>query len=68
MGQNVGAGKYNRVNKILFAAETCVIVIGFGLSMLVRLFATPLQTTFPIAIPSSSTVIRDLVRPTFSMR
>ena len=42
MGQNVGAGKYSRVNKILYAAQTCVIVIGFGLSMLVRLFAEPL--------------------------
>ncbi len=42
MGQNVGAGKYNRVNKILFSAETCVIVIGFGLSMIVRLFDEPL--------------------------
>lgn len=42
MGQNVGAGKYNRVNKILLSAETCVVIIGFGLSMLVRIFAEPL--------------------------
>lgn len=42
MGQNVGAGKYNRVNKILFSAETCVITIGFALSMVVRIFAEPL--------------------------
>jgi len=46
MGQNVGAGKYSRVNKILFAAETCVIVIGFGLSMIVRLFAEPLLSLY----------------------
>ena len=46
MGQNVGAGKYNRVNKILFAAETCVIVIGFGLSAIVRLFAEPLLSLY----------------------
>ena len=39
MGQNVGAGKYKRVNKILFSAEACVITIGFALSMLVLLFA-----------------------------
>ena len=42
MGQNVGAGKYRRVNRILFAAQICVITIGFALSMLVRMFATPL--------------------------
>ena len=46
MGQNVGAGKYSRVNKILFAAETCVVVIGFGLSMVVRLFAGPLLSLY----------------------
>ena len=46
MGQNVGAGKYNRVNKILYAAETCVIVIGFGLSMIVLLFAEPLLSLY----------------------
>lgn len=42
MGQNVGAGKYNRVNKILLSAETCVIVIGSVLGMLVMIFAEPL--------------------------
>ena len=42
MGQNVGAGKYNRVNKILLSAETCVIVIGFVLGMIVMIFAEPL--------------------------
>ncbi len=46
MGQNVGAGKYKRVNKILYAAETCVIVIGFGLSMIVLLFAEPLLSLY----------------------
>lgn len=46
MGQNVGAGKYNRVNKILYAAQTCVIVIGFALSMLVRIFAEPLLSLY----------------------
>ncbi len=28
MGQNVGAGKYERVNKILLSAQICVIVVG----------------------------------------
>ena len=42
MGQNVGAGKYHRVNKILFSAEACVIVIGLLLGNGVILFAKPL--------------------------
>ncbi len=42
MGQNVGAGKYNRVNKILFSAEACVIAIGLLLGNLVVWFAEPL--------------------------
>ena len=42
MGQNVGAGKYNRVNKILISAETCVIAIGLLLGNAVVLFAEPL--------------------------
>ncbi len=46
MGQNVGAGKYSRVNKILYSAEFCVITIGFALSMLVRLFAEPLLSLY----------------------
>ncbi|MBP3609542.1 MAG: MATE family efflux transporter [Lachnospiraceae bacterium] len=46
MGQNVGAGKYSRVNKILLAAETCVIVIGLLLGNLVVLFAEPLLALY----------------------
>ena len=46
MGQNVGAGKYSRVNKILYSAEICVISVGFALSMAVRLFATPLLSLY----------------------
>jgi len=42
MGQNVGAGKYNRVNRILYSAQICVIVIGFALSTAIRGFAGPL--------------------------
>ena len=30
-GQNVGAGKYERVNRILYTAEACVIVVGLVL-------------------------------------
>lgn len=36
--QNVGAGKYERVNKILFTAQACVIVIGLVLGNLAVLF------------------------------
>jgi len=46
MGQNVGAGKYHRVNKIVYSAEACVIAIGFSLSMLMRLFAEPLLSLY----------------------
>ena len=46
MGQNVGAGKYNRVNRILFSAQACVITAGFALSMTVRLFAAPLLSLY----------------------
>lgn len=42
MGQNVGAGKYSRVNKILISAETCVIAVGLILGTVVVLFAEPL--------------------------
>ena len=46
MGQNVGAGKYHRVNKILFSAEACVIAVGFALSMTVRLFSASLLSLY----------------------
>lgn len=46
MGQNVGAGKYNRVNKILYSAQICVIAVGLALSMGVLLFATPLLSLY----------------------
>ena len=35
--QNVGAGKYSRINKILYTAQIYVFVVGLGLSMLVLL-------------------------------
>ncbi len=42
MGQNVGAGKYERINKILITAEACVIVTGVVLGNLVFVFGEPL--------------------------
>ena len=41
-GQNVGAGKYSRVNKIMLAAEGCVIFFGLVLGNLAVLFGEPL--------------------------
>ncbi len=62
MGQNVGAGKYKRVNKILLSAEGCVIIIGFGMSMIVRLFAEPLLRIYTDSGDSALVVEAGLVR------
>lgn len=40
--QNMGAAKYKRINKILFEAEMCVIVVGVVLGNLAVLFGNPL--------------------------
>ena len=40
--QNVGAGKYERVNKILFTAQACVIVTGLVLGNLAVFFGPDL--------------------------
>ena len=42
MSQNVGAGKYERINKILIRAEICVAVIGVVLGNVVFIFGEPL--------------------------
>ncbi len=42
MSQNVGAGKYERINKILIRAEVCVAVIGVALGNIVFIFGEPL--------------------------
>lgn len=42
VGQNVGAGKYHRVNKIVLTAEGCVIAFGAILGNLVVFFGEPL--------------------------
>lgn len=41
-GQNVGAGKYERVNKILFSAQACVIVVGLVLGNGAKFFGETL--------------------------
>lgn len=41
-GQNVGAAKYERVNKILYTAEGCVFVVGLLMGNLVTVFGRPL--------------------------
>lgn len=40
--QNMGAGKYNRINKILYTAQVYVFLVGLGFSMLVLFFGEPL--------------------------
>lgn len=45
-GQNIGAGKYDRVNKILYAAEGCVFAVGLGLGSLVVIFGRPLLSLY----------------------
>ncbi|MBO5207719.1 MAG: MATE family efflux transporter [Lachnospiraceae bacterium] len=45
-GQNVGAAKYERVNKILYASELCVLLIGVLLGNLAVLFGRPLLSMY----------------------
>ncbi|MCH5281933.1 MAG: MATE family efflux transporter [Lachnospiraceae bacterium] len=41
-GQNVGAAKYERINKILLSAELCVLTVGVVFGNLVVFFGQPL--------------------------
>lgn len=45
-GQNVGAAKYERVNKIVYTAELCVITVGVILGNIVVLFGRPLLSMY----------------------
>ena len=45
-GQNIGAAKYERVNRILYYAEGCVIVVGLVLGNLAVLFGRSLLTLY----------------------
>ncbi len=40
--QNLGAAKYERINKILICAEGCVLVVGLVLGNMVQIFGRPL--------------------------
>lgn len=40
--QNVGAGKYSRINKVLYVAQTYVVAVGLSLGLLVIAFGRPL--------------------------
>ncbi len=51
--QNVGAGKYERINKILLRAEVCVIVVGLVLGNLAVYFGHSLLSFY-----TSSDVVR----------
>ncbi len=59
MGQNVGAGKYERINKILITAEACVAVIGIVLGNMVFIFGEPLLGIYS---DTSEVVAAGLVR------
>lgn len=54
-GQNVGAGKYERVNRILYTAEACVIVVGLvlgnGALFLEGSCFQFIQRTLPLLMP-----------------
>lgn len=41
-GQNLGAGKYERINKILYTAEVCVMIVGIVLGNAAVFFGKPL--------------------------
>ena len=45
-GQNVGAAKYERVNRILYMAELCVVVVGLVLGNLVVFFGQSLLSIY----------------------
>ncbi len=59
MGQNVGAGKYKRVNRILYTALGCVTVTGLVLGIGVMLLGEPLLGLYT---ESSNAVDAGLVR------
>ena len=45
-GQNIGAKKYSRINKILFCAEGCAMVAGLAFGNLAFLFGRPLLSIY----------------------
>lgn len=45
-GQNIGAKKYSRINKILFCAEGCAIVAGLVFGNLAFIFGRPLLSIY----------------------
>ena len=50
--QNYGAGNYQRIRRVFFIAEGCVIVVGLLMGGLILYFATPFSSSTPPA-PSS---------------
>ena len=45
-GQNIGAAKYERVNRILYTAQLCVLVVGVVFGNIVVLFGHPLLSMY----------------------
>lgn len=44
--QNIGAGKYSRINRIIFTACSCAAIVGLVLGNLAFLFSNPLISIF----------------------
>lgn len=58
-GQNIGASKYDRINRILYVAEGCVIVVGLLLGNLAVLFG---PTLLALYTGSSAVIEAGMVR------
>ena len=55
VGQNVGAGQYKRIKKIISTSLACGVVIGLSVGTLVYIFGRPLLSIF---VPDSPEAIR----------
>lgn len=59
VSQNIGAGKYERINKIVITTQLCVLVVGLALGNAVYLFGRPLLGLYS---DSSDVIAAGLVR------
>lgn len=64
-GQNIGAAKYERINKILYTAQVCVLIVGTVLGNVVVFFGYPLlhmYTTSKIVMDAGMKRMRVICR------
>ncbi len=62
--QNMGAGKYSRINKILYTAQLYVFLVGLGFSMIVLYFGEPLvglYTNSPVVVEAGMLRLKYIV-------